>query len=363
MDDRKTKIAIISHALGGGGAERFAALLSFMLTDSGFEIHNVILNDVTDYEFTGPLLNLGRLCKADGNLKRKFSKGIALRKYLKANAIDVIIDNRPRNNWFRDYFFKKIYGKRKVAYLVQNYNLKNYIPQNKFLAGLLYKDAEKLVCVSKAIEKQLNEKYHFTNTATIYNPVNLNADTILEAAGMPENYILYFGRFDEKAKNFSLMLEAFADSEIYRKGFQLILMGDGPDRNLIEIEIAKRNVGEFVVMIPYQKNPFGIVKKAKYTILTSRFEGFPLSIGESLAMGTPVIAVDCKSGPSEVIVNEKNGLLVENYNPQALSKAMNVLIDDSELYQACKQNAAQSVSHLSLESISRQWQEVLSSFV
>ncbi|HMK07362.1 MAG TPA: glycosyltransferase, partial [Flavobacterium sp.] len=248
-------------------------------------------------------------------------------------------------------------------YLIQNYNLKNYIPENKFLAGLLYKDAKKLVCVSKAIEQQLKEKYHFTNTATIYNPVNLNAGTISEAVGMPEKYILYFGRFDEKAKNFSLMLEAFADSEIHKKGFQLVLMGEGPDRNSIEIEIAKRNVGEFVTIIPYQKNPFGIVKKAKYTILTSRFEGFPLSIGESLAMGTPVIAVDCKSGPSEVIVNKKNGLLVENYNPQAFSKAMNLLIDDSELYQTCKQNAAASVSHLSLESISKQWQEVLSSFV
>jgi glycosyltransferase involved in cell wall biosynthesis len=72
-------------------------------------------------------------------------------------------------------------------------------------------------------------------------------------------------------------------------------MGEGPNQHLIESLIQKHNLADFVKLLPYQKNPFGIVRKARFTILTSHFEGFPLSLAESLANATPVVAVDCES--------------------------------------------------------------------
>jgi glycosyltransferase involved in cell wall biosynthesis len=55
------------------------------------------------------------------------------------------------------------------------------------------------------------------------------------------------------------------------------------------------------------------VQNARFTVLTSHYEGFPMSMVESLALGTPVF-VDCNSGPREIVIDEYNGLLVENYN-------------------------------------------------
>jgi len=360
MNQPKTKIAIISHALGGGGAERFGGLLSFILTDLGYDVHNIILNEPQDYDYSGSLLNLGKMYRNVPEWKRKFLKMMALRSYLKDHNINTIIDNRPRSLLFREWVTKQVFGNRKMYFLIQNYNLKNYLPKSVFLAKWFYGNAEKFICVSKAIEAKVRDLYHFKNTVTIYNPTNLVPKDIPDATGIPENYILFFGRFDEKAKNFTLMLEAFSVSAIYKKGYTLILMGEGPDEHSIRSEVGKRNLDDYVKIIAYQKNPFSIVKKAKYTILTSRFEGFPLSIGESLAVGTPVISVDCKSGPSEVITNKENGLLIENHNPEAFAKAMNLLIDNKELYQHCKNNASKSVAHLSLEAVSKRWQQILS---
>jgi glycosyltransferase involved in cell wall biosynthesis len=51
-----------------------------------------------------------------------------------------------------------------------------------------------------------------------------------------------------------------------------------------------------VTILPFN-NPFDIVQNARFTVLTSHYEGFPMSIVESLALGTPVVAVDCNSGP------------------------------------------------------------------
>jgi glycosyltransferase involved in cell wall biosynthesis len=174
-----------------------------------------------------------------------------------------------------------------------------------------------------------------------------------------EKYILFFGRLENKSKNFDLLLEAFSISAMFNKGYHLKIVGSGPDLEYVKNKIKSLQLDDFVELVPFTKTPFEWVSKAKFTVLSSRYEGFPMSIIESLAHGTPVVTVDCNSGPREVIRNEYNGMLVENNNPQALANAMNQLIDDVVLYDFCKNNAAKSVEHLSLAVISKQWEAIL----
>ncbi len=84
-----------------------------------------------------------------------------------------------------------------------------------------------------------------------------------------------------------------------------------------------------------------------------------MSIIESLASGTPVISVDCPSGPSEIIVTNSNGILVENNNPLALSNAFNTFINDETLYKKCKENAVSSVQHLDVNIVANEWKNLL----
>jgi glycosyltransferase involved in cell wall biosynthesis len=352
------KIAIVSHCLGGGGAERFAATLSFILDDLGYEVHHIIINDLIDYEFKGQLLNLGQV--QTHFIFRKIKKAFLLWQYLRQNKIDSVIDNRPRNFFLRDWISKIIFGKRRVFYIVHSFKLSQYLPDSVILARYLYQNAEKIIGVSKAIENKIMEKYNFKNTLTLYNPINfssLQSDALLDLEG---DFILYFGRIEENVKHFNLMLDAFSMSNLPQQGIPLLIMGDGPDVDAVKEVISKLNLATHVTLLSFQKNPFAYVQKAKFTILSSHYEGFPMSIIESLALGTPVVAVDCQSGPSEVIVNGHNGMLVENYNSNALAKAMNRMMEDQVLYTNCKRNAQQSVAHLSLENLAKQWKQILS---
>jgi len=85
-----------------------------------------------------------------------------------------------------------------------------------------------------------------------------------------------------------------------------------------------------------------------------------MAIIESLAVGTPVISVDCETGPKEIILNNVNGLLVPNHDDISLSEAIITMIENEKLYQTCKNNAQKSVEHLSLTTIAQQWKQLLS---
>lgn len=359
MTKNKNKVAIISTSLGSGGAERFASLLSFMLEKLNMEVHNIIINDIVDYEYAGKLMNLGIGASGSFSFLKKMNKGLLLNRYLKENEINLIIDNRPRNNLTREIITKWIYGNRRKWFVVHSFKIANYFPKPFFWSKLLYQNAEKIICVSYAIEEIIKQKFDFKNIITIHNPFDFSNIEIEKGATISEQFIMYFGRFDEKVKNFTLMLEAFHLSKIYLQGYKLLLMGEGPDLEIIQENIKRLQLAEFVIIYPFNKNPFQFVQQAKFTILTSRHEGFPLSIVESLAIGTPVISVDCKSGPNELIKDGFNGLLVENNNPHSLALAMKQLVEDDNLYDFCKKNAAKSVEHLSLELITKQWEAIL----
>ncbi len=351
----KSKIAIISQSLGGGGAERFAGSLSFMLADLGHEIHHILIADKIDYEFAGAVLNLG---KFGANIS-KLKKASILRNYLNDNRIDTIIDNRPRNLFVRDFILKLIFGNRRRIYIVHSFHLPTYFPKSKFLAKILYRNAHRLICVSKAIEDKVKCDYGFSNTQTIYNAIDLS-DQTFSSTNISGKYILFFGRLAEKVKNFTLMIEAFKLSAIHTKGYKLLIMGDGPDVRFVEQKIKSVHLEQEIQLLPFNKNPYNFVKEAAWTILTSNYEGFPMSLIESLALGTPVIAVNCQSGPSEIVINAQNGLLVPNHNVQALANAFSKFADDHILYDICKTNAAQSVAHLSPQKVAAQWRSVLS---
>jgi glycosyltransferase involved in cell wall biosynthesis len=314
------KICIVLSSLSNGGTERLGAVLSKILTRLGYNVHIVITHDAVEYDFSGALFNLEKeVKKSQGSI----SKLVALSRYFKQQKFDVIIDNRLRTQFFKELIMYRLFYKGpRIIGMVHNHRIQNYFPVNTYFSKLLYPKDTTFIGVSKKIKESIEKRFGFKNVRYLYNPISIDEITTksnIYIEPLNYKYILYFGRFEEVAKNLTLLIKSYNLSNLKTQGIKLVLMGKGDDKDYIKQLVSQYHLENDVIFMDYQPEPFPFVKQALFTVLSSNYEGFPMSIIESLACGTPLVSVDCPSGPSEIIEHNVNGLLIEKDNALALS--------------------------------------------
>ena len=358
----KIKVCLVAISLGKGGADRSCALLSEMLSAQGFEVHVAILNDEIAYPYQGKLLNLGRLKSGSDSLLKRFLRLRKLRNYLKTEGITHVIDHRPKNQYKRELFYKNyIYKGLKTIYVVHSFKTETYFGSAPDKMKTIYDTNFKTVAVSKAIEEKLNSELNIANTVTIYNPFDSQwEEKAKEKAPIPSKpYILSYGRLDDDVKDFSFLIRSYHHSKLWLDGMRLAIMGEGKDEAKLKAFATTLSLEEHIDFLPFVSNPFPFISQAHFVTLTSKWEGFPMVLVESLSLGIPVVSLDIASGPSEIIKHQENGLLISERNEEVFAKAMRTLFEDKTLYATCQQQARASVAPFSKETIAAAWTKLL----
>lgn len=357
LPNKKIKIALIGYRLSHGGAEKVMALLSQFFEKKGIEIHNIIVLDEVSYSYSGKLVNLGKMKNGTNGLFNKWNRLVFLKKYLDENNFDFIIDFRFRIKPIQELIIAKWLYKTKSIFMVHSYLIDHYMPNWSFLTRFMYGDCYKLVSITNESKTLIERKHHLKNVVRIYNPIDINAiaEKSKELNELPYDYIIGVGQMETNIKQFDKLIEAYSKSILPKSNIHLVLLGEGERKMTLQKFAKEKKIEDKVHFLGYKNNPFKYLKKAKFFVLSSLNEGLPNVILESLACGTPVVAFDCLSGPSEMIQHKENGLLVENQNIEKLTEAMNLFVEDENLYRYCKQNAPQSVQSFSVLAIGQQW--------
>ena len=123
--------------------------------------------------------------------------------------------------------------------------------------------------------------------------------------------------------------------------------------------IQKLEIGTKVELFGEQKNPFAYMARADLFVLPSIAEGFPNVLVEAMICGCPVVSTDCSSGPSEIITNGLNGILVPVNDIIAMSEAIISLLNDEERRSWLVENARKKADEFNCSIIGRHYANLL----
>lgn len=198
-----------------------------------------------------------------------------------------------------------------------------------------YDQIDKIICCSNFMKSKLDTNPILrSKTVALHNFIDINGNFDLPK----KDYILYFGRFSQE-KGIETLLKACS----LLPDVKFIFAGTGP----MESEISKipniENVG-----FKSGEELSSLILQAKASVYPSIwYENCPLSVMESISLGTPVIGADI-GGIPELVENGINGLLFKAGDAEDLVSKISQIYDDETFTQkitnACKNNSFMSVS-------------------
>jgi len=199
------------------------------------------------------------------------------------------------------------------------------LPKMNFLRRFLWKSLNsklfKVICPTKMTKEfLLNEKIFSADKLIVAQDPIINHSLINNLKSIKKNelnikeeYVISIGRLTYQ-KNFEFLIKNFVKiSKIYPK-LKLIILGDGEEKIALKKLIKYHELDNNVILKGNVKNIYPYLSKAKFFVLTSRWEDPGFVIIESMFMKKIVLSSDCKNGPMEIINDGINGFLFKNLN-------------------------------------------------
>lgn len=218
---------------------------------------------------------------------------------------------------------------------------KNFVKQKIF--NFFFKRTELIIVNSYEFKKQMDKIYSI-KSKVILNPFDF---TYIKKKSVEKiNYNFYkknhlklinIGRLVDQKDQLTI-LKAVHYALKKNKKVQLLIIGKGEKKRELEEYIKKNNLSKNIKLIGYKKNPFKYIRAADIFVLSSKFEGLPNVLIESIFLKRGIISSNCPTGPNEILKNGKYGDLFEIGDYKTLG---NIIINYNKDY--LKINAAYDI--------------------
>jgi len=336
------RVAFFLPSLSGGGAERVITGLA-----SGFAKQGIAV-DLVLAKAAGPYLAEvnSQVRVIDLDARRVLTSLLPLVGYLRRERPAAMLSTLDHANIVA-LWAKRIAGVSTRLWVREsNTHSQAYRHPIVFRANLVswlleysYRWADGVIAPSHAAAADLasNILLRKGSLHVIYNSVS-RPDLMRRAQAPVEHHwfalgaapvVLSVGRLTEQ-KEFATLIRAFARVRKQMPA-HLVILGEGELRAQLESLVRALGLESEVWLPGFVANPYPYMARASVYALSSIWEGLPNALIEALALGTPVVATDCKSGPREVLDNGRYGRLVPVGDTEALAAAMLEVLERREV--------------------------------
>lgn len=340
--------------MGAGGAEKVISLLLPKLIND-YNVNLILFNDIRHFFIPKEVNTYIIVQKNPESKKHKIFSFLATMNRYKSivgsTKPDVSISFLPRPNimnaLFRFKDSKIILSERcypSIAYKSNKYRYWLY----KILIPVFYNRSDVVFSNSEHINNDLRLNFNVkTPLKVIYNPIELVDSEIISDFDDRDFDIIWVGKIVQ-IKNPLLLIKALVLCE---PNYKSVVLGKAIDTPLMEeARVLSQNID-----IAFKGNVDNVnhyLNLSKILVLTSNSEGFPNVVLEAMSYGLPIISTNCLSGPlellnenEEVFISEgeylivKYGILINVNDAIALSKAILMVLNNSDLYKALSEKS------------------------
>jgi glycosyltransferase involved in cell wall biosynthesis len=167
--------------------------------------------------------------------------------------------------------------------------------------------------------------------------------------------LLGVGRLTSQ-KGFDVLLRCFARVAPVFEDWQLVILGEGDQRPVLERMISQLSLSGRVEMPGNVGNVTDWYSASDIYVMTSLYEGFPMTLIEAMSHGLAVVSFDCETGPREIIRDGMDGILVDDGDADSMVRQLMELMADEPRRATMGSRAREVRTRLSVESVSKRWE-------
>ncbi|SEL71888.1 Glycosyltransferase involved in cell wall bisynthesis [Maribacter orientalis] len=349
------KIDIIIGSLKGGGAERVVSTLANYFDDIGYEVRIFTFSEGDRYPLN------------KGIIRKRFHKKLLLFNYALIRALVYLIqfyrfkENRPNIICSHINFMAavtiplaKLYDIKVISSEHSNHKETALDWKKKIVWNFLYKYADAITVLTKydlEFFKRRNKNVWVMHNPNSFQKINKqikNRDKSILAIGDLNRYLV---------KGFDNLIDIAFEVNKYHPDWKFKIVGEGDEgKKILQDKVKELNLTDTILFTGYRSDIDQLLQHSSIFILCSRNEGMPMALIEATSQGIACIAYDCVSGPSDIIENKKNGVLVANQNKQEMSKQLMKVIEDEEYRNSLGNEALKTSVDFSIDKIGSQWE-------
>jgi len=317
------KILIYVHSLDFGGAERTVSYLSDYFVNQGNLVVIILNENKIKYNINkNVIIKVLNIKSANNTFKRTiniFKRNKVLKKIVNIESPDIILTMSATSSI---YFIRKKYRGLLISSKRSNPLKQGKI--SKMFENWIYSKSQGIIFQTKDAQKLYNYKIQ-NKSRVIQNAVgnqdiySVNKDYVFDDTILAVGRLVKIKDYTTLLKAFKLVLEDFPE-------YKLFIYGQGEEKqNMINFS-KELEIIDNVHFKGVDKNAIIKNVNSRCYVLSSKSEGMPNSLMEAMAIGIPSISTDCDYGPRDIIINGKNGLLVEVGDYHGMAQAIKKLI-------------------------------------